>query len=113
MGRVHRAISRQVSFRSESFAAGLLAKAESFIEPDCSEILIYVVARADLPALHVAVVRYDAVAPQQKDFMRLSIENVLLELAHKRALLREIRFAQQSIIDLDRLRVLVPAVVRR
>ena len=52
------------------------------------EVLIEVVARADLPALHVGAVRDDPVPPQRDERVGLIVEHTLLELAHELALLR-------------------------
>src|SRR5690242_21299372 len=67
------------------------------IQPDCREVLVDVVARADPEAFHVAAVRHDAIAPQQECLMRFGIEDALFELPHQRALLREIRLAQHPV----------------
>src|SRR4051812_33777613 len=69
-------------------------------------------ARANFPALHVAAIWDDAVAPQQEDFVRLGVEHALLELAHQLALPREIGLAEHAIVDVDFLRVLLPAEIR-
>src|SRR5207249_4056791 len=58
-----------------------------FIEPHRGEILVQVMARADLPAFDIRPVRDDAVPPRQHDLVRLGVEHVFLELAHRRPLL--------------------------
>src|SRR5690242_4018709 len=58
-------------------AGGLL------VEPDRRQILIDVVARADLPALYVRPIRDDPVVPGRHQHMRLGIEHVFFEFTHQ------------------------------
>ena len=51
-------------------------------QPHVAEVLVDVVAWADLPALDVRTVRNDPVPPQGEKLMRLFVESPLLELAH-------------------------------
>ena len=51
-------------------------------QPHVAEVLVDVVAWADLPALDVGTVRNDPVPPQGEELMRLFVEGPLLELAH-------------------------------
>src|SRR6516162_3617938 len=46
------------------------------VEPDGRQVLIDIMARADLPALHVRPVRDDPVVPGRLQHMRLGIEHV-------------------------------------
>src|SRR5262249_14949614 len=55
-------IMRTLSLRLGPGAAQDLTRT-LFVEPDRSEILIDVMARADLPAFHIAAIRHDPVAP--------------------------------------------------
>src|ERR1700730_5651042 len=57
-----------------------------FVEPHRGQILVEVVAWADLPPFDIGVVRNDPVPPQEEDLVRLVIENMLLEGAHQAAL---------------------------
>ena len=70
-----------------------------FVEPYSRQILVEVMARADLPAFDIGPVRHHPVPPQQKDLVRLGVEHVFLELAHQRALLREIGLAQHLVVE--------------
>src|SRR6266851_8305585 len=82
-----------------------------FVEPHRGQVLVEVMAWADLPALDVGMMRDDALPPQQEDLVRLVIERVLLELPHQRALLRWVRLAQHLLVNLERRLVLELAVI--
>ena len=69
-------------------------------------------AGADLPALNIRSVRHHPVPPQQKDLVRLIIEHAFLEIAHQRALLREVRLVQHPVVESQPLLVLELSVVR-
>src|SRR5215468_9603793 len=71
------------------------------VEPDRAEILVQVMARADLPALDIGSVRHDPVPPQQKHSVRLVIKHVFLKFAHHRALSCRIGLAQHLLIEID------------
>src|SRR5579863_7232717 len=77
------------SMISSPFAIGWrsFAGRRLFVEPHRCQILVEVVARADLPPLDIGMVGDDPAPPQQEDLVRLGIEDPLLVSAHKRALL--------------------------
>src|SRR6266478_6794604 len=82
------------------------------IEPYIGQVLIDVVARADLPSLHIGAQRHDPVPVGYHQLVRLRIEHVLLELAHQRALLRAVGLVQHLLVQIDlRLIVVVPVVL--
>src|SRR5271165_3742780 len=89
----------------------LPSAASLLVEPDGRQILVQVMARADLPALHIGPVRDDTVPPRRHEHMRLGIEHVVLEFAHQGALFGEIGLMQQLLIKVDFLLVLIIAVV--
>src|ERR1044071_97733 len=60
------------------------------VEPDVGQVLVQVVARADLPALHVGPRQDDAVPVGQHDLVHHGIERVLLVGAHGDTLLGRI-----------------------
>src|ERR1700758_1085811 len=86
-------------------AGGLLVK------PDRRQILIDVVAWADLPALYVRPIRDDPVVPGRHQHMRLDIEHVFFEFTHQGALLGRIGLVQHLLIEIDLLLVLIVTVV--
>src|SRR4029079_8292608 len=53
-----------------------------FVEPDRRQILVDVMAGADLEAFDIASIWHDAITPKQEGFMRLCIEHALLKLTH-------------------------------
>src|ERR1043166_4262595 len=57
------------------------------IQPYVRQVLVEVVARADLPALDVGAVRNDPVPPRRHEHVGLGVENVFLEFADQRPLL--------------------------
>src|SRR5215469_9985579 len=57
------------------------------IQPDRRQILVQVMARTDLPALHVISVGDDPVPPQHRKLVRLGIDHVPLEFSHQTTLL--------------------------
>src|SRR5260370_997704 len=70
-----------------------------FVEPDARQILVGVVARANLPAVHIGAQRHDPTPPERVDVMRAFVEHLLVELAGQRALLRKIGLVQQLVVD--------------
>src|SRR5271167_4473934 len=74
--------------------------AKLFIEPHSGQILVEIVARADLPAFHIRTIRNDTVIPQQEYLVRLAVENVFLEVAHKSPLLCELGLMQHPIVQI-------------
>src|SRR5215471_17850949 len=83
-----------------------------FVEPHRRQILVQIMAGADLPALHICAVGNNTVVPEQKYFVSLAIENMLLEIAHQGPLLRELGFMQHPIVQLDLRRVVELSVAR-
>src|SRR5271155_2591988 len=81
------------------------------IEPDCRQILIDEVRRADLEALHIGPIRHDPMPPQYPDLMRPVVEHIFFEVAHQGALPRRIGFMQHLLVEVDRGCVLVMAVI--
>src|SRR5262249_23886176 len=81
------------------------------VEPHVGQVLIEVVARTDLPSLHVGAQRNDPVPVGHHHLVRLGIEHALLEIAHQRALLRAVRLTQHLLIQIDQLLIFVVAVV--
>src|SRR5260370_6378428 len=63
------------------------------MEPDRCQILVEVVAGADLPAFHIGMMWDNAVPPEQEHLVRLDIEHMLLEGAHQGALFGEVGLA--------------------
>src|SRR6266849_4901697 len=49
-----------------------------FVEPNRRQILVEVMARADLPAFDISMMRNRSVPPQEEDLVRLGIEDMLL-----------------------------------
>src|SRR6516165_2993819 len=86
--------------------------AELFIEPNRRQILIEIMAGADPPALHIRAVRNNTVIPQQEYLVGLTVENVLLEVAHQGPLLGELGFIQHPVVQIDFLLVVELAVAR-
>ena len=60
------------------------------IEPDLVQMLVQIVARRDLPALHVGAVRDDPVPPIANQKVCLLVEHEALELAKYLAGLNQI-----------------------
>src|SRR6516162_2063820 len=83
-----------------------------FVEPDRRQILIDVMAGADLPAFDIGPVRHGSLPPQQVDRMRLLVENVFVELEQIGALFGLVEFAQLLVVHLDFLRIVKLPVVR-
>src|ERR1041384_3339120 len=65
----------------------VVSHASSLIQPDVGQILVHVVARPDLPALHVAVMRDLPVPPGHHQRMHLGAQHLGLVLPHQAALL--------------------------
>src|ERR1043166_424687 len=63
------------------------------IQPYVRQVLVEIVARADLPALEVGAVRNDAVPPRRHQHVRLGFEDVFLELTDQRPLFGSIGLA--------------------
>src|SRR6516164_3911415 len=84
----------------------------SFVEPDGPEVLIDVMAGADLPAFDISPVRHGPLPPQQVDRMRLLVENVFIELEQIGPLFGLVEFAQLPVIHLDFLRIVKLPEVR-
>src|SRR5271167_1430871 len=57
-----------------------------FVQPDCRQVLIDEMARADFPALHVRAVRDAAEPPHDPGLVRLVVDHVFLEFPHQAAL---------------------------
>src|SRR5216683_2905514 len=72
-----------------------------FVEPHRPQILVEVMARADLPALDISMVRNRPVPPQQEDLVRLGIEDMLLERAHQGALPGGVGLTQYLVVEID------------
>src|SRR6185437_1560987 len=81
------------------------------VQPDRCQILVQVMARADLPAFDICPVGDDPVPPQHREFVRLGIDDVLFEIAHQAALLGCVRLMQRGLIKVDFLLVVVIAVI--
>src|SRR6516164_1584440 len=81
------------------------------VEPHVGQVLIEVVARTDLPSLHVGAQRNDPVPVGHHHLVRLGIEHALLEIAHQRALLRAVRLTQHLLVHIDQLLIFVVPVV--
>src|SRR5271169_7263291 len=64
------------------------------VQPDRCQVLIQVMARADLPALDVRPIGDDPVPPQHRKLVRFAVDHVLLELAHQDALFSGIGLVQ-------------------
>src|SRR3954469_3264565 len=88
-----------------------LSRSALFIKPHGFEGLVDVVAWADCPSFHVRLMRNDAVPPRGHNFVRRRVERVGLELAHRLALLLRVGLVQHLVVQLDRFRVLVLAVI--
>src|SRR5215472_15018142 len=71
------------------------------VEPDRRQILIQVMARADLPALHIGPGGDDPIPPQHRELVRLGIDHMLLEFTHQNTLLGGIRLVQHRLIQID------------
>ena len=69
-------------------------------------------AGADLPALHIRAVRNNTIIPEQEYLVGLSVENVLLEVAHQGPLLGELGLMQHPIVQIAFLLVLELAIAR-
>src|SRR5215813_9174224 len=89
----------------------VLSPATSFIEPDCCQILVEEMARADLPAFDIGAVGNDPVPPQGHDRVSLVVERMLFEPAYQLALLRRIGLVQHPLIEIDRRWVVKIAVL--
>src|SRR5437762_3805202 len=72
-----------------------------FIEPDRRQVLIEIMTWADLPTLHICVMWHHPIPPQQKDIVRLDVEDVFLEVAHQHPLLYGIGLAQHLVVEID------------
>jgi hypothetical protein len=57
--------------------------------------------RGDLEPLNIGAVRHDPVPPQHPEHMRLVVEHVFLEPAHRFALPGRVDFAQHLLVELD------------
>ncbi len=67
-------------------------------QPHVAEVLVDVVAWADLPSAHDGAVRDDPVPPATGDeLMRLFVQSSFLELAHDPSLLRRVAGAVHGI----------------
>src|SRR5437764_8098380 len=84
-----------------------------FVEPNRGEVLVDVMARVDLPALHISAVGHDAVPPQQKDRMRLVVEDILLELPHQAALRGGVGLRDHLLVESDLVWIFVEAEILR
>src|SRR6266446_6431512 len=82
-----------------------------FVEPHGGQVLIEVVARADLPALDVRPMGDDPVPPQHRKLVRFTVDHVLLELAHQGALLGRVGLVQHFLIEVDLLLVVIVPVI--
>src|SRR5690348_4746503 len=82
-----------------------------FVQPDRRQILVQVVARADLPALYVGPVRDDAVPPQHRKLVRFGVDDVLFEFPHQSALPASIGLVQHGLIEIDFLLVVVISII--
>src|SRR6516164_2818621 len=81
------------------------------VQPDRCQILVQIVARADLPALYVVSVGDDPIPPQHRKLVRFGIDHVLFEIAHQGSLLGGIRLVQHRLIKVDFLMVVVIPVI--
>src|ERR1700704_5969162 len=84
---------------------------ELLIQPDVRQILVQIVARADLPAFHIRPVGDDPIPPGQHQLVRLDIHDVLGELEHQLLLLRRVGLVHRLVEDLLLSRVFVIAVI--
>src|SRR5260370_6865905 len=70
-------------------------------------------ARADLPSLHIRLVRDDAVPPDYPDLVRLGVDHVFLEVAHQGALLGKVGLTEHFAVEIQLLLILeVPIICR-
>src|SRR5207249_3228426 len=90
-----------------------LASQYLLIERDRRQVLVEIMAWADLPTLHICVIGYHPVPPQQENFVRFGVEHVFLEVAHQCTLLHRIGLAQHLVVKIDLLGVLEVSVVCR
>src|SRR5262245_3090027 len=74
------------------------------VQPNVCQVLVQIVARRDLPALHVRAHRHDAVPECHRQLMRLVVD-ALLQLAHPHARLVDIGLLQHPVVDVDHLRI--------
>src|SRR6185437_15143912 len=68
------------------------------IQPDIGEILVDIVARTDLPAVHVGAFRDLAVPPDHRELPRLGVDDAGFVLPHQRSLLGEVGLAQHPVV---------------
>src|SRR5689334_22470233 len=61
-----------------------------FVQPDIRQVLVDVVARTDLPAVHIGTLGDFAVPPDHRKLPRLCIDDASLVLSHQRTLLGEV-----------------------
>src|SRR5260370_35320594 len=81
------------------------------VEPYRRQILVEVMAWADLPPLDVGTIRNNPVPPHQVERVGLVLEDVFLELAHQRPLARRVGLPQHLLVQLDLLTVLEKFVI--
>src|SRR5262249_36481373 len=91
--------------------ASRLGGGSLLVEPHVGQVLIDVVARADLPALHIRSRGDDAIPPPRHPHVYLGVENVFFELADHRSLLGRIGLVEERLIERNLLLVVVVAVV--
>src|SRR6186997_1066011 len=82
-------------------------------QPDGGEVLVEVVAGADLPAFHLAVVRNDPLPPDRRDLPGLLAKRDPLELAHRHQPLRRVGLTRLLVVELVELGIAVAAVIDR
>src|ERR1700757_5135257 len=81
------------------------------VQPDRCQILVQIMARADLPALYVVSVGDDPIPPQHRELVRFGIDHVLLEFSHQTTLLGRIRLVEHCLVKLDFLWIVVISII--
>src|SRR5947207_10129167 len=103
-----RAADPMLSSRSASF---FCLSSTLLVQPDGRQVLIEEVTWADLPAFDIGAVRHATVPEGQRQFVRLGVDHVSLELAHQRPLLHRVGLVQHLVVYLDFPLVFVAAVI--
>src|SRR6516225_7634283 len=80
------------------------------VEPHGRQVLVEIMAWTDLPALHIRTVGNNTIIPEQEYLVGLIIKHMFLEVPHQGPLLREVGFTEHSVVQIDLLLVVEPAV---
>src|SRR3546814_10261749 len=75
------------------------------IQPHDIELLREIMARADLPALHLRAMRNDPVPPDRHEGVRMVVERHLFVFTHGLALLRRVRLLVHPLVHLVQIAV--------